>query len=193
MASVRSIPRISALLSYARIVSCAPSIECIRQEIVVSIFTSVAIYSSFRLPHPIGTNSSLITIFPVQVTRGAMDTWEGNLSAKIIFCQWIKYLVRVQIGEPTTTRMLNVCFTFRTDDQLISITLATSPRHSEHKPTSNKSPALTAPEKLLIVTSWRHFPHQTLESNCFFVSLGMVAHNFAAGAVNLGMDSMVIS
>src|SRR5450759_4493042 len=70
MASVRSIPRISALLSYARIVSCAPSTECIRQEIVVSIFTSVAIYSSFRLPHPIGTNSSLITIFPVQVTRG---------------------------------------------------------------------------------------------------------------------------
>jgi hypothetical protein len=38
-------------------------------------------------------------------------------------------------------------------NQLISITLATSPWHSEHKPTSNKSPALTAPEKLVIVTS----------------------------------------
>jgi len=59
--------------------------------------------------------------------------------------------------------------TFRTDDQLISITLATSPRHSEHKPTSNKSPALTAPEKLLIVTSWRHFPHQTFESSSFLL------------------------
>jgi len=34
-----------------------------------------------------------------------------------------------------------------------SINLATSPRHSEHEPTSNKSPALTAPEKLAIVTS----------------------------------------
>ncbi len=37
--------------------------------------------------------------------------------------------------------------------QPISITLATSPWHSEHKPTSNKSPALTAPENLVIVTS----------------------------------------
>jgi len=75
----------------------------------------------------------------------------------------------------------------------VSITLATSPRHSEHKPSSNRSPALTAPEKLVIVTSWRHFPHQTFDSSNFFVSLGILAHNLAAGAVNLGMDSMGIS
>jgi hypothetical protein len=81
------------------------------------------------------------------------------------------------------------CFTL----QLISITLATSPRHSEHKPTSNKSPALTAPEKLMIVTSWRHLPHQALESKSFLLLFGMLAHNLAAGAVNLGMDSMGIS
>src|SRR5450759_462382 len=42
--------------------------------------------------------------FPVQVTRGATNTWEGNLSAKTIFCQWRKVLVRVQIGEPIRTQ-----------------------------------------------------------------------------------------
>ena len=77
--------------------------------------------------------------------------------------------------------------------QFISITFATSLRHSEHKPTSNKSPALTAPEKLTIVTPWRHLPHQTLESNCFLLLLEMLAHILAAGAVNLWVDSMGIS
>jgi hypothetical protein len=74
-----------------------------------------------------------------------------------------------------------------------SITLATSPRHSEHKPTSNKSPALTAPEKLAIVTSWRHLPYHTVESKSFLLLLGMLAHNLAAGAVNVAMDPMGIT
>ena len=42
------------------------------------------------------------------------------------------------------------------------------------------------------MTSCWHFPHQTLESNCFLLSSGMVAHSLAAGAVNLGMDSDII-
>jgi hypothetical protein len=76
---------------------------------------------------------------------------------------------------------------------VVSTTLATSPRHSEHKPTSNRSPSLTTPVKLVIVTSWRHLQHQTLDSNSFFPLLGMLAHNLAAWVVNLGMDSMAIS
>lgn len=76
---------------------------------------------------------------------------------------------------------------------IVSTTIATSPRHSEHNPTSNRLPSLTAPEKLVIVTSWRHLQHQTLDSNSFLLLLGMPAHNLAAGVVNLGMDSMGIS
>jgi len=38
-------------------------------------------------------------------------------------------------------------------DQLCSIIRATSPRQSEQTPTSSKSPALTTPEKLVIVTA----------------------------------------
>src|SRR4030065_2227776 len=76
---------------------------------------------------------------------------------------------------------------------VVSTSLATSPRHSEHKPTSNRSPSLTTPEKLVIVTSWRHLQHQNTESNSFLLLLGMPAHNLAAGVVNLGMDSMSIS
>jgi hypothetical protein len=76
--------------------------------------------------------------------------------------------------------------------QFDSITLATSPWHIEHLPTSSKLPALTAPEKLIIVTSWRHFPHQTLESSILRVSAGIATHNLAAGAVNEGMDLMGI-
>ena len=75
-------------------------------------------------------------------------------------------------------------------NQLCSINRAISPRQSEQTPTSNKSPALTTPEKLVIVTAWPHLPHQTLESNFFRASGGMAAHNLAAGSVNLGMDSV---
>jgi len=45
----------------------------------------------------------------------------------------------------------------------------------------------------MIVTSWRHLPHQTLESKSFLLLSGMPVHNLAAGAVNLGMDSTGIS
>jgi hypothetical protein len=38
-------------------------------------------------------------------------------------------------------------------NQLCSINRAISPRQSEQAPTSNKSPALTTPEKLVIVTA----------------------------------------
>src|SRR3989338_11537362 len=67
---------------------------------------------------------------------------------------------------------------------------ATSPRHSEHLPTSSKSPALTAPVKLVIVTSWRHFPHQTLESSILRVSAGIAAHRLAAGGGYFGVGLM---
>jgi len=76
---------------------------------------------------------------------------------------------------------------------VISTIFATSPRHSEHKPTSNRSPSLTTPVKLVIVTSWRHLQHQTLDSNSFLLLLEMLAHKLAAGAVNFGMDSTGIS
>ena len=77
-------------------------------------------------------------------------------------------------------------------DQLISITLATSPWHSAHWPTRSRSPPLTVPEKLVIVTSCLHLPHQTLERYSFFTSLGIFAQSFAAGAVKFGMDSMAM-
>ena len=76
--------------------------------------------------------------------------------------------------------------------QLCSITLAISPWHSEHFPTSSRSPDRTAPEKLVIVTSWRHAPHQTLDSSRFLMSAGMAAYSLAAGGVNLGSVSTVM-
>jgi hypothetical protein len=45
----------------------------------------------------------------------------------------------------------------------------------------------------MIVTSWRHLLHQTLESKSFLLLLGTLAHNLAAGDVNFGMDLMGIS
>ena len=77
--------------------------------------------------------------------------------------------------------------------QFTSTTRAPSPWHSEHKPTCNKSPLLTAPVKLLMVTSWRHFPHQKLESNCFLATVGMPVHRVATGPVKLGIDSMLMN
>src|SRR4030065_1946604 len=73
---------------------------------------------------------------------------------------------------------------------VVSTSLATSPRHSEHKPTSNRSPSLTTPEKLVIVTSWRHLQHQTLESSSFLLLPGMFAHSLAGGGVTLGVGSL---
>ncbi len=64
-----------------------------------------------------------------------------------------------------------------------STSRATSPMHSAHLPTSNKSPDLTAPEKFVIVTAWRHVRHHTLASSNFRVSGGMAFHSLAAGAV----------
>ena len=54
---------------------------------------------------------------------------------------------------------------------------------------SSKSPPLTAPVKLVIVTSCLHLPHQMLDSSSFLASGGTVAHSLAAGPVNLGVDS----
>ncbi len=73
-----------------------------------------------------------------------------------------------------------------------STSRATSPWHSAHFPTSNKSPDLTAPEKLLMLTAWAHVRHQTLASSSFRVSGGMAFHSLAAGAVKLGKVSMVM-
>jgi len=53
----------------------------------------------------------------------------------------------------------------RGSDHEPSITLATSPRHSPHLPTSSKSPPLRVPVKLAMVVSRRHRPHQTLDSS----------------------------
>jgi len=74
----------------------------------------------------------------------------------------------------------------------LSITLATSLWHSEHVPTSSRSPDLTAPEKFVIVTSWRQEPHQTLESSRFLMSAGIAAYSLAAGGVNVGRVSTVM-
>jgi hypothetical protein len=48
------------------------------------------------------------------------------------------------------------------------------------------------PEKLVIVTARRQSPHQTFDSSILRVLAGMDFHNLAAGAVNLGRDSMAI-
>jgi len=45
----------------------------------------------------------------------------------------------------------------------------------------------------MIVTSWRHLTHQTLESNSLLLLFGTLAHNLAAGAVNFVVDSTGIS
>lgn len=74
-----------------------------------------------------------------------------------------------------------------------SITLATSPWHSAQRPTSSRSPPRTAPEKLVIVTSWRHAPHQTFDSRSLRVSGGIAFHSLAAGAVKLGKVSTFMS
>jgi len=50
---------------------------------------------------------------------------------------------------------------------------------------SSKSPPLTAPVKLVIVTSCLHLPHQMLDSSSFLASGGTVAHSLAAGPVKL--------
>lgn len=73
--------------------------------------------------------------------------------------------------------------------QLDSITLATSPRQIEHKPTSSRSPPLTAPVKLVMVVSSLHLLHQTLESSSFLVSGGIAVHSLAAAGVNSGIFS----
>ena len=74
--------------------------------------------------------------------------------------------------------------------QADSTSLATSSRHSEHFPTSNKSRDLTTPVKFVIVTACPHLPHQTLESKTFLTASGTVDHNLAAGPVNCGSGSM---
>ncbi len=76
--------------------------------------------------------------------------------------------------------------------QADSTSLATSPMHSAHLPTSNKSPDLTAPEKLLMLTAWAQVRHHTLASSSLRVSGGMAFQSLAAGAVKLGSVSMVM-
>jgi hypothetical protein len=72
------------------------------------------------------------------------------------------------------------------------MSLATSPRHSEHFPTSSKSCDLMTPVKFVIVTSCPHLLHQTLDSNSFLLSSGMATHNLEAGRVKFGVSSMLI-
>ena len=74
-----------------------------------------------------------------------------------------------------------------------SITRATSPWHSAHLPTSSKSPDFTAPVKLVMVTSWRHVPHHTLDSSSFLFSVEIRDHKAIAGFVKLGIDSMLMA
>lgn len=69
---------------------------------------------------------------------------------------------------------------------------ATSPRHSEHFPTSNKSCDLTTPVKFVIVTSCPHLLHQMLDSNSLLVSSEIAAHIAVAGPVKFGVASMLI-
>ena len=78
--------------------------------------------------------------------------------------------------------------------QPASTTLATSPRHSAHWPTSSSSaPPLTTPVKFLIVTECRQFTHQTLASSSSLLSALMADHSLAAGGVNFGIDSRLIT
>lgn len=80
----------------------------------------------------------------------------------------------------------------RSFSQSDSINRPTSPPQSEHRPTSTRSPPLTAPVKSVMVTSWRQSPHQTFDSRRFRTSGGMRFQSFAAGKVNFGIDSMVM-
>ena len=77
--------------------------------------------------------------------------------------------------------------------QPASTTLATSPRHSAHWPTSSSAPPLTTPVKFLIVTECRQFTHQTLASSSSLLSALMADHSLAAGGVNFGIDSGLIT
>ena len=58
---------------------------------------------------------------------------------------------------------------------------------------SNKSPALTTPVKLVMVTVWLHLPHQTFASSILLLSAGMAAHSLAAAIENSGIDSTVMA
>jgi hypothetical protein len=60
-------------------------------------------------------------------------------------------------------------------------------------PTKSKSPDFTTPVKFVIVTSWLQAPHQTLLNKRLRISAGMADHNFLAGSVKLGMDSMFMT
>jgi phenylalanine-4-hydroxylase len=60
-------------------------------------------------------------------------------------------------------------------------------------PTNNKSPDFTTPVKFVIVTSWEQAPQHTLLNKRFRMSIGIADHNFLAGSVKLGMDSMFMS
>ena len=74
-----------------------------------------------------------------------------------------------------------------------SITRATSPWHSAHLPTSSKLPLLMVPVKLVIVTSWRHCPHQTLASRRWRISAGMDSQRWRAGRVKSGRFSTAMA
>ena len=80
-----------------------------------------------------------------------------------------------------------------TGPQLDSINLATSCRHSEHSPTSIRSPPLTTPVKFVMVTECRQSTHQTLDSRRCLASAGMLRQSLAAGEVKEGRDSTVMS
>lgn len=67
---------------------------------------------------------------------------------------------------------------FNHANQLISITLATSPRHSDHKPTSNKSPALTTAEKLVYKKIGKEFDsHESVNHSAGEYARGDVTTN----------------
>ena len=78
------------------------------------------------------------------------------------------------------------------DCQAESITRATSPRHSAHLPTSSKAPLFIAPLKLVIVTSWRHWPHQTFVSSTWRIFAGMASQRWRAKGMNAGSVSVFI-
>lgn len=73
-----------------------------------------------------------------------------------------------------------------------STTRATSPPHSAHLPTKSKAPLFIAPLKLVIVTSWRHLPHQTFVSSSWRTFAGMAYQRWRAGGVSSGNFAIFI-